>query len=115
MRRTAVVLVCLVLALASACGDDDDGEAGSADAGGTVTVTIADFAFEPKTVEVAAGATLEITNEDDAPHTFTLDDGSYDSGRIDAGDSVRHEVEESGEVGFHCTLHPSMTGTLRVE
>jgi plastocyanin len=65
-------------------------------------------------VDVSAGkVTVTITNNDSTTHTFTLDDGSSDT-ELPAGDSETVQLDLTDTVGFHCKIHPSMTGTLNV-
>jgi len=119
VRRAGSVGVIVVFALvAASCGGDDGngGDDGGADAGagGATSITIADFAFDPSTVTVSSGATeIEITNDDDAEHTFTLDDDSVDQDMA-PGESATVTVDVSSTTGFHCAIHPEMTGTLEV-
>ncbi|HET9311914.1 MAG TPA: cupredoxin domain-containing protein [Actinomycetota bacterium] len=118
VRRSALVGAILILALvaASCGGDEGNGGDGGADTGGggATSITIAGFAYDPSTVTVSSGATdIEITNEDDTDHTFTLDDDSVDQ-EIAAGESATVTVDVSSTTGFHCTIHPDMTGTLEV-
>ena len=118
VRRSALVGAILILALvaASCGGDEGNGGDGGADTGGggATSITIAGFAYDPSTVTVSSGATdIEITNEDDTDHTFTLDDDSVDQ-EIAAGESATLTVDVSSTTGFHCTIHPDMTGTLEV-
>jgi plastocyanin len=75
-------------------------------------VAIAGFAFEPATLEVAAGTEVTWTNQDPAQHTVTADDGSFDSGPIDQGATFSTTV--NGPVTYVCAIHPTMTGTIRV-
>ncbi len=106
---------------ASACGGGDDPPADGGDTDGglvpdTATLSIADLAFEPSTLPIAAGSTdITITNADTTNHTFTLDDGSVDQA-VDAGETVTVTVEgDSGNsLPFHCEIHSTMTGTLQV-
>jgi plastocyanin len=118
-RWTALVLGLLTLGmvLAACGGGDGDGGGttggGTAGGGGGTTVTISGFAYDPSTVQVSGETTLTITNEDDVTHTFTLDDGSVDE-EIGGGESVEVTVNVSETTGFHCTIHPQMTGTLEV-
>ncbi|HEX5950078.1 MAG TPA: cupredoxin domain-containing protein, partial [Actinomycetota bacterium] len=82
--------------------------------GGGSTIVVQDFAFSPSSLDVSAGeVTLTVTNEDSAEHTFTLDDGSSDTD-LPPGETVEVTLDLSSTVGFHCELHPSMTGTLNV-
>ena len=118
VRRSAFVGTILILALvaASCGGDEGNGGDGGADTGGggATSITIAGFAYDPSTVTVSSGATeIEITNEDDTDHTFTLDDDSVDQ-EIAGGESATVTVDVSSTTGFHCTIHPDMTGTLEV-
>jgi len=61
-------------------------EAGSG-AKKVVTVEIRNFAFDPATVTVHPGDTVEWKNEDAAPHTATADTPKpgFDSGEIKSG------------------------------
>ncbi len=79
-----------------------------------VTVDIADFAFEPSTVEVTAGDTVTWTNQGQAPHTATADDGLFDSGRLDNGGTFSHTFTTLGTVAYHCEFHPDMVATVVV-
>lgn len=129
--RTAITLgVGLALTLA-ACGGGDDAEpATSADAttasvtgdtgdtGDTAasdgaTITISSFAFEGVT-EVAVGTTVVVTNDDPTAHTWSADDGAFDSGALAEGESFEFTFTEAGEFAYACNFHPSMTGTIVV-
>jgi plastocyanin len=105
----------------AACGDDDGGgttggatgatETGSG--GGGTTITIAGFAFDPDTITVSGPTEVTITNEDSATHTFTLDDGSVDE-TVEPGATETVTVDVSASTGFHCNIHPQMTGQIEV-
>lgn len=85
-------------------------EAGDAD--GT-TITIADFAFGGVT-EVAVGDTVVVTNTDGTPHTWTAEDGTFDSGAIGPDESFEFTFTEPGTFSYFCNFHPSMTGQITV-
>lgn len=69
------------------------------------------FAFA--TAPVAPGATVTVTNRDDAGHTFTAD--AFDTGTIDGGSSTTFTAPSAlGSYPIVCQIHPSMTGTLVV-
>jgi plastocyanin len=121
LRRLFAVLGFVAL-LGAACGggDDSGGEAsgggGGGGGGGTTTLTASDFAFSPTSLTVAAGDSIEVTNEDDAEHNFTAEDVGLDED-IEPGSSVTIDVgdAEPGTYDFHCEYHPdTMTGTLEV-
>jgi plastocyanin len=78
------------------------------------SATIAGFAFHPASVTVAAGDTISWTNEDAAAHTVTADDGSFDTGTLDKGASGSHTFASAGTFAYHCTIHPTMHGTVTV-
>jgi plastocyanin/uncharacterized cupredoxin-like copper-binding protein len=75
-------------------------------------VAIAGFAFQPATLRVAAGTEVTWTNQDPAQHTVTAEDGSFDSGAMDQGDTFSTRV--NGPITYVCAIHPTMRGTLRV-
>jgi plastocyanin len=96
------------VATTPAAGGDSGG------GGSSPSVTVQGFAFSPDSLNVSAGTVkVTVTNKDSTEHTFTLDDGSS-STNLDPGKSVTITLDVSKTVGFHCNIHPSMTGTLNV-
>jgi plastocyanin len=130
MRRGhAIVLLVVALALVTAaCSSTSSSSststsssasspasptAGGGGASGT-TIDVSGFAFHPDSLDVSAGSvTLTVTNNDTTTHTFTLDDGSS-STQLPAGETTTIKLDLAQTVGFHCNIHPSMTGTLNV-
>ncbi|HEX2851015.1 MAG TPA: cupredoxin domain-containing protein [Acidimicrobiales bacterium] len=85
--------------------------AGAAAAGDTITAK--GFAFSGATVK--AGATVKVVNQDGTAHTVTADDGSFDV-RVDGnGTGSFTAPSKPGTYPFHCSIHPSMHGTLTVQ
>jgi plastocyanin/predicted lipoprotein with Yx(FWY)xxD motif len=82
--------------------------------GATASVTIAGFAFVPASVTVAVGTTVTWTNTDPVGHTVTANGGSFGSGTIPTGASFSYKFGTAGTYAFHCSIHPSMTGTITV-
>jgi len=72
------------------------------------------MSFAPKRLEIAAGTTVTWTNNDQLVHTVTADDGSWDSGPIEPGNSWSHTFSQPGEFAFHCTPHPFMRAVVVV-
>ena len=109
----------------AACSSDDGGgttattggatggTAATGGGGGGTTITIAGFAFDPDTITVSGPTEVTVTNEDSATHTFTLDDGSVDE-TVEPGATVTVTVDVSAATGFHCNIHPQMTGQIEV-
>ncbi len=124
-RTRIAMLFAALMALTiapGACSSDSDGDDSATTAPdeptdiapGAAAINIADFTFEPTSLAVASGSTeITITNADSADHTFTLDDDSVDQA-VAAGENVSVTVELSESVGFHCEIHPDMTGTLEI-
>ena len=91
-----------------------EGPSSSAAAAGSGGVVIRNFAFAPKTLSVAPGAKLEVTNSDRTQHTFTADDGTVDTGVLAGGKHAVVKVNKAGTYRYHCNIHQNMTGTLVV-
>jgi plastocyanin len=79
-----------------------------------VTVSVVDFAFDPAALSVPAGTTVTWTNDGERPHTVTAEDGSFDSGRLDPGESFSFTFDQPGTVSYYCGFHPEMQGTIEV-
>ena len=125
----------LIVALGSmvlwGCGSDDDSEGASVSsvagdplptaAEGSdddreqvqVEIAIADFQFVGDQ-DVLVGGRVVVTNTDDASHTLTAVDGSFDSGTLAPGDSYEFTADEPGTFEYRCEIHPSMTGSITV-
>jgi plastocyanin len=129
----------LGLAGLAACGDDDDSSSDTAppateaagDAGATTApagtepagteaaaggdrIVIADFAFDPAELEVAAGTEVTWENVDGVPHRIAADDDSFNSEDLNAGDTFSFTFDAAGEFPYICAIHPSMAGTIVV-
>lgn len=78
------------------------------------TVDVIGVAFEPQDITVPLGTTVDWVNEDPFAHTVTADDGSFDSGTMDAGEAFSRTFDETGTYDYFCAIHPSMTGTVTV-
>ncbi len=103
---TALVLLLLTLGLATYI---------QAQPGTIVDVDISGFAFAPQNITVEIGTTVRWTNQDAMAHTSTSDDGLWDSGLLANGEQFMQTFLATGVFDYHCTPHPSMTGTITVE
>jgi plastocyanin len=79
------------------------------------TVTISDFTYTPEVLKVKEGTVVTWTNTDAVAHSATADDGSFDTGLLEKGESGSVTLNEAGEYTYHCSLHPNMTGKIIVE
>jgi len=88
---------------------------GAVGAGSEATeVAIRNFAFAPAELEVTSNTEVTWTNEDPAPHTVTAEDGSFNSGTLEPGQTFSVAVEGKGPVTYLCEIHPEMTRTIRI-
>jgi plastocyanin len=55
------------------------------------------------------------TNNDPFPHTATSHAAGFDSGVIMPGKSFTFKATTHGEFPYVCSLHPTMTATLKVD
>jgi LPXTG-motif cell wall-anchored protein len=90
------------------------GDSPRATAAADTGVTIRDFEFAPGGVTVDVGDTVTWSNEGPTPHSATADDGSFDTGIFDAGQSRSHTFDQAGTFAYFCTPHPNMRGTITV-
>ena len=77
-------------------------------------VIIEGFSFDPGTVDVATGTTVQWTNEDPTQHTVTAKDGSFSSEPLPNGKGYRVTFDRAGTFAYYCAIHPTMTGTIEV-
>jgi plastocyanin len=85
-----------------------------------VSVSIVDFGFDPSTVGIGQGDSVIWTNTGSVTHTSTQDGplAFWDTGRIPPGSFG--EVDQgvlvaAGTYPYHCTIHPSMHGVVKVK
>ena len=83
-----------------------------AKAGSIVHVIIKNMKFDPPSVEVKEGDTVEWKNEDITPHTATS--ATFDSASIDSDKSWKHTFTKSGSFSYACTFHPEMKAVVIV-
>jgi plastocyanin len=77
-------------------------------------VTIDNFTFTPAELTVKVGTTVTWNNHDDIPHTV-VSAGKFRSKAMDTDDSFSFTFTTAGEYKYFCSLHPHMTGTVKVE
>jgi plastocyanin len=116
-RRTWVLSAAMAMALVMAAG-------AAASPSATSNVSIVSFAFNPASVKIRLGDTVNWTN--DAPHTShtSTSDGTdsccpngpalWASGTLASGASFPFTFAVAGKYPYHCTIHPFMTGTVLV-
>lgn len=77
-------------------------------------VTIKNFRFAPQTIRKKGPVKVTWVNKDNASHTITADDGSFDSGIITDGETYPYTFTKKGTYSYHCENHPTMKGKVVV-
>ncbi len=74
------------------------------------------FSYSPDQVTVMMGVnnTLTWVNNDNAPHTVTANDGTFDSGNVGSGASYTYTFTAPGTYKYYCAYHSWMVGTVVV-
>lgn len=80
-----------------------------------LNVSISNFTFIKNSMTIAQGTTVTWTNNDSVAHTVTADDGSFNSGNINPGQSFSYTFNTNGTFTYHCSIHTTMTGTIIVK
>jgi plastocyanin len=81
---------------------------------GTAAITIQNFAFSPTPLNVKVGTKVTVTNKDGFDHTWTSDNGTWDSGHISSNQSYTFTFSQPGTYTYHCAIHTYMKATLNV-
>jgi plastocyanin len=95
----------------TASGDVRSGPAGA----GAVRVVMEDSTFQPAVLEVPAGApvTVEIRNDGNKNHNFTIDSLNVGTGPMHHGDvKTVTFTAPKGSTEFRCTWHQGMVGRI---
>ena len=79
---------------------------------GAVTMTLSEFQFSPTTAK--PGQTVDVVNEDSAPHTVTIASADIDVGVPGGGTASFTAPATAGTYDLTCDLHPNMKGKLTV-
>ena len=116
----ACVVLLIVSCMAAGCSSSQTPPANAAptsSAAGGNTVVIKNFAFDPSSLTVKSGAVVKWTNQDGASHTIVSDTGSpvaFSSDSLASGASYSFTFTQPGTYTYHCSVHPSMKGTIIV-
>jgi plastocyanin len=124
MRRLVglLLLVAAVAIIAAACngtgltayGAPASTAATTTAATATNAATIKGFSFQPDVLKVKVGAKVTWTNDDTVPHTVTADTNSFASGNLQPASSFSFTFTRPGTYAYHCSIHPSMHGSVVV-
>ena len=139
LTAIAMLLAVGLMGFTAGCGDDDEESADTAattsattaesgGGGGATSVSMVDYAFEPSDATAASGDTIDLTNDGEVPHNYTIVEGDPTgdapevaaSDDIAPGDSGSLTVDaEPGDYGVLCTIpghaEQGMVGSIKVE
>lgn len=73
--------------------------------------SVGSSAFTPNPASAAQGSSVAWRNNDSTLHHIVLDNGT-EVGNVAPGATTRTITVGSGAVAYHCTIHPSMVGTI---
>jgi plastocyanin len=132
MSRVHFLLSILATALVAACGGDqaDLVQPGNRPANSISIVPRAETkgtgAFDPNPLTVPVNGVVRWYNDDNAAaggqyggsngtiHSIVADDLSFLSGNIIPGRTFEEPFATAGTYPYHCSIHPTMRGTITV-
>jgi len=92
------------------------GGGGSADVIITIVADNGNMSFSPNPATVTRGQTVAWRNGAGTAHTATQNGGAFDTGTINGGSqSGAIAMNTAGTLAYHCSIHPSMVGSLTVQ
>ena len=98
----------------SSLSSNTNSSTNSTDNASTATVDISNFSFNPVDLAVKTGTTVTWTNNDSVAHTIIGDNGGPSSGSINSGQTYSYTFNTAGTFSYHCSIHPTMIGTVTV-
>jgi len=69
--------------------------------------------FSPNPAAAGQGTTVAWRNDDAVVHRIVMNDGSLDTGNIGPGQTSAALTMRTDGGNYHCTIHPSMVGSIR--
>lgn len=129
MKRVFNAGIALAMALTVGCGYSSSSSPttpspvlGGGGGGGVADVVITilgvngNMSFSPSAATLKMGQTVAWHNADAITHTATADVGAFDTGGVLPGmTTAPMKMTAGGTVSYHCSIHPSMVGTLAVQ
>jgi plastocyanin len=86
---------------------------------GTVVVPLANYTFNPGTLEIPAGTTVIFRNTDPDPHTVTSESGAWAESQLQQGQEFKFTFNTTGNFPYFCQFHGAkggvgMAGVIKV-
>lgn len=70
--------------------------------------------FAPETTQAKVGQSVCWVNDDDVQHDAQAQDGQFSSALFGKGKTYTAKVAKAGDIAYVCSVHPGMTGTIKV-
>jgi plastocyanin len=131
MKKWLAMPVLAVSLVAAGCGGGGGGGGGTSSTpapastsktsgGGVLKVSMKNIQFNPGSVTVKKGGTVEWTNDDSVNHDVTKESGPgpnfvSGTGNIGPGGTYKQTFDTPGTISYRCTVHPGMTGKVVVQ
>ena len=115
-RGIAASLAVVALIAVTACSAPVKPEAVPSDEGvdAAVVVMVIDNRYDPSDVEIGVGGAVRWEFQGSMEHDVVAEDGSFVSELTRTGSYTR-VFEIQGEFAYDCSIHPEMTGIVRVK
>ena len=120
LRLSHTLKLALVIAgLLLSCGDDDNPTMDPSP--NNMVVAVRDDFFDPATLTVPAGTTVDWRSQANNPHTVTSGSanaitGMFDSPQLNNGQSFQFTFPQAGTFPYFCRVHGQMmSGTIVVQ
>lgn len=83
----------------------------------THPITQINRSFKPSEITIAAGDSLQFTNEDEFIHQIYVDSDqiNYDSAEQPPGETITIDFPKAGTFPIRCHIHPKMLLTVHVK
>lgn len=117
MKHWSLYALMIVLFAFTALGCNSDNESPNPTADVTINIVgnNGSNSYSPNPANVTVGQTVAWHNSDSMTHTATQNGGGFNTGNLGAGaTSAPITINTQGDLAYHCTIHPTMTGTLHV-
>ncbi len=120
MTKSLSLAIIASAALAAACGSSSPSSPSSSTPGPDVTINIAGInganSFAPSPTTVSVGQRVIWKNIDTRSHDAAQDAGTFTTAVLSPGTSSDPiTMNTRGTFTYHCSIHPSMVGTITVQ
>ena len=102
MKRSLVLVPLLLMLTGAAMAD-------------TFDVSIGDHFFDPDMITISVGDRIRWTNNGSTTHRVLSNDGLWDSGVLNPGQTYTRTFNDAGSFDYYDPLHVQATGTIEVD